>query len=612
MCGILGSVNVEVGEGDLEAIRHRGPDSRGLIEVEQKQHKVYLGHTRLSIQDLSESGSQPMWSGCGNYCIIFNGEVYNHKELRATLGDIAFKGHSDTETILYYLIKNGGESCKKFNGIFSYAFLDKKRMKLVLSRDPFGVKPLYYYFSGNKLVFSSELKAIKQLVGSFEVCNASLYSFLKIRYDLSPQTLYKSVKKVRPGHILEFDLTSDLKVREAFYSFGYTEQVHSSANDLVERYLDLLDKAVQRQLLSDVPVSILLSGGVDSALLLAMMKKHQPEVDSFTVGFDAEHEESEILDARENARILGSNHSEILIREEDFFANFTDMNRWIEEPVASQSVVPYNFLLKRVHESGFKVALSGQGVDQMWGGYPRFNYQNVFSLLSPFLPEGLRNVSGLFKNDKLRRGLNAVTSGDFAEQYIESFSFFDDRMIERLVNVKFKEEEKSVLKQEIEYRREILGIKGLTPAEQMMILDLRTNLADDILLYTDKGGMRHSVEIRAPFLDLDLVKFAETVPQLHKVNRKQNKILHKDLGEKFLPKEIVHRKKKGFYVPRKKWLQSGYAEQLKGEIVLEKRFSSLFNTNEVARYFDLNRTGEKSYEDQVFSLSNLCFCLKYI
>jgi asparagine synthase (glutamine-hydrolysing) len=185
-------------------------------------------------------------------------------------------------------------------------------------------------------------------------------------------------------------------------------------------------------------------------------------------------------------------------------------------------------------------------------------------------------------------------------------------MIERLVNVKFKEEEKSVLKQEIEYRREILGIKGLTPAEQMMILDLRTNLADDILLYTDKGGMRHSVEIRAPFLDLDLVKFAETVPQLHKVNRKQNKILHKDLGEKFLPKEIVHRKKKGFYVPRKKWLQSGYAEQLKGEIVLEKRFSSLFNTNEVARYFDLNRTGEKSYEDQVFSLSNLCYCLKNI
>jgi asparagine synthase (glutamine-hydrolysing) len=612
MCGILGSVNVEVGEGDLEAIRHRGPDSRGLIEVEQKQHKVYLGHTRLSIQDLSESGSQPMWSGCGNYCIIFNGEVYNHKELRATLGDIAFKGHSDTETILYYLIKNGGESCKKFNGIFSYAFLDKKRMKLVLSRDPFGVKPLYYYFSGNKLVFSSELKAIKQLVGSFEVCNASLYSFLKIRYDLSPQTLYKSVKKVRPGHILEFDLTSDLKVREAFYSFGYTEQVHSSANDLVERYLDLLDKAVQRQLLSDVPVSILLSGGVDSALLLAMMKKHQPEVDSFTVGFDAEHEESEILDARENARILGSNHSEILIREEDFFANFTDMNRWIEEPVASQSVVPYNFLLKRVHESGFKVALSGQGVDEQWGGYPRYNYQNVFSLLSPFLPEGLRNVSGLFKNDKLRRAIKAATSRDFAEQYIESFSFFDDRMIERLVNVKFKEEEKSVLKQEIEYRREILGIKGLTPAEQMMILDLRTNLADDLLLYTDKIAMRYSVELRVPYLDLDLVRFVESIPQLHKVTLKRNKVLHKLLAQKLLPKEIVHRKKKGFYVPRKKWLQSGYAEQLKGEIVLEKRFSSLFNTNEVARYFDLNRTGEKSYEDQVFSLSNLCFCLKYI
>jgi asparagine synthase (glutamine-hydrolysing) len=611
MSGILGSVNVVLVEEHLNAIKHRGPDSKGLVDVVQSSHKVYLGHTRLSIQDLSESGSQPMWSSCGNYCIVFNGEVYNHKELRATLGDIVFKGYSDTETILYYLIKNGSESCRKFNGIFSYAFLDKKRMKLIFSRDPFGVKPLYYYFSGNKLVFSSELKAIKQLVGSFEVCHASLYSFLKIRYDLSPQTLYKSVKKVRPGHILEFDLISDLKVRESFYSFGYTEQVHSSANDLVERYLDLLDKAVQRQLPRS-PASILLSGGVDSALLLAMMKRHQPEVESFTVGFDAEHEESEILDARENARILGSKHSEVLIREEDFFANFTDMNRWIEEPVASQSVVPYNFLLKKVHESGFKVALSGQGVDQMWGGYPRFNYQNVFSLLSPFLPEGLRGVSGFFKNDKLRRAIKAATSRDFAEQYIESFSFFDDRMIERLVNVKFKEEDKSVLKQEIEYRREILGIKDLTPAEQMMILDLRTNLADDLLLYTDKIAMRYSVELRVPFLDLDLVRFVESVPQLHKVNRKQNKILHKHLSEKFLPKEIVHRKKKGFYVPRKKWLQSSYAEKLKGEIVSEKRFSSLFNNHEVSRYFDLNRKGEKSYEDQIFSLSNLCFCLKHI
>ena len=612
MCGILGSVNVAFGEEQLKAISHRGPDSRGLVEVVQGEHKVYLGHTRLSIQDLSETGSQPMWSSCGNYCIVFNGEVYNHMELRASLGDVAFKGHSDTETMLYYLIKNGPESCKKFNGIFSYAFLDKKRMKLVLSRDPFGVKPLYYYLSGKKLIFSSELKAIKQLVGSFEVCNASLYSFLKIRYDLSPQTLYKSVKKVRPGHVLEFDLSSDLKVREAFYSFGYTEQVHSSANDLVERYLHLLEKAVQRQLLSDVPVSILLSGGVDSALLLAMMKKFQPDVHSFTVGFDSEHEESEILDARDNARILESKHSEVLLREEDFFANFTDMNRWIEEPVASQSVVPYNFLLKKVHESGFKVALSGQGVDELWGGYPRYNYQNIFSLISPFLPEGLRGVSGVFKNDKLRRAIKAATSRDFAEQYIESFSFFDDGMIEALVKVKFTEEEKSVLKEEIEYRRGILEIKDLTPAEQMMILDLRTNLADDLLLYTDKIAMRYSVELRVPYLDLDLVRFVESVPQLHKVNRKQNKILHKELSEKLLPKEIVHRKKKGFYVPRTKWLQSSYADQLKDQVNSEKNFSNLFNKDEVSRYFDLNRKGEKSYEDQIFSLSNLCYCLKNI
>ncbi|MEI7440703.1 MAG: asparagine synthase-related protein, partial [bacterium] len=196
--------------------------------------------------------------------------------------------------------------------------------------------------------------------------------------------------------------------------------------------------------------------------------------------------------------------------------------------------------------------------------------------------------------------------------YIESFSFFDDRMIEELVKIKFTEEEKSVLKQEIEYRRDILGIKDLMPAEQMMILDLRTNLADDLLLYTDKIAMRYSVELRVPYLDLDLVKFVESVPQLHKVNRKQNKILHKELAEKLLPKEIVHRKKKGFYVPRTKWLQSSYAEQLRDQICSDKIFSNLFNNYEVSRYFDLNRKGEKSYEDQIFSLSNLCYCLKYI
>lgn len=256
MCGIIGSINLELSREALELLHHRGPDSNGMLEQEVAGHKIFLGQTRLAIIDLSETGFQPMVSQCGQYAITFNGEIYNHLELRKELPEVDFKGHSDTETILYYLKKYGLAGAKKFNGIFAFAFLDKAAGTLYLARDFFGVKPIYYAENAGNFIFSSEVRALRNRIKT-ELDAGNIASLLKLRYVPAPGTLFQGIKKLRPGHY------AAVKMEPQSFSVSITaltgklpETIGVARDDAVNGYGDLLGKAVERQLLSDVEVGI--------------------------------------------------------------------------------------------------------------------------------------------------------------------------------------------------------------------------------------------------------------------------------------------------------------------------------------------------------------------
>src|ERR1700744_3716911 len=339
MCGIAGSVNVFLPRETLKLIEHRGPDSNGYEDINSSDNKVYLAQTRLSIIDLSAAGSQPMFSECGNYCLVFNGEIYNHLELRKQLTGINFKGHSDTETILYYIIKFGIDAIKNFNGIFAFGFLDINKGIIYLARDQFGVKPLYYFEENNKLIFGSELKVIiSNDTYKKQIDLDALSDFLYLRYNPAPNTLFKNINKLEAATYIKF------AIGRSFEKVNYWRNIPAinhniSIDEAIEEYRYLLDRAVKRQLLSDVPVGLFLSGGVDSAVIGYLMQKHSNyQINTFTVGFEGVGDFNETVKARETASFIGSNHYEELINYDQFHSYFINSFFHTEEPIAEPTI----------------------------------------------------------------------------------------------------------------------------------------------------------------------------------------------------------------------------------------------------------------------------------
>ena len=612
MCGIIGAVNVNIDLGTLEYLKHRGPDDSGLEEFQMPGFKVTLAQTRLSILDLSPAGHQPMLSPCGNYALIFNGEIYNHLDLKVKLTEYTFRGHSDTETILYYLMKYGIGAVKDFNGIFTIAFLDKKQNKLFLIRDPFGVKPLYYYSQGNKLIFSSELQPILSLAPNKELNKENLYIFLRLRFNPSPHTLFKNIYKVEPGHLIEYDLTQQKLLEPVFYSYFLKKDYNLKEGEIIEQFDLLLHRAVKRQLLSDVPIAVLLSGGVDSALLTFLAKKVSNEnFRTYTVGYNIASAANELEDARKSARILGTDHKEIIINQTSFSQKLKEFVEIVEEPIGSQSIFPFYYLTEKIHQDGFKVALAGQGIDEAWAGYHRYNPQALFHTYGNNAFKHLGFLNSFIKNDKYRRGLNAISESDPRLRFIEGLSFFDKNMIKSLTHDMASVGREEYLVGYVNEKFKNWNLDEFHTLDSMLYLDSRLALADDLLLYTDKISMRHSLELRVPFLDIDLMQFVESIPYKYKVNLFNNKILYKKLAEKYLPREIINRKKRGFYIPRKEWFKSEAGSLFKKELSANgEAFYQIFSKKYVEGLFDDHMSGKFNYEDQLYSILNVYYWFK--
>jgi asparagine synthase (glutamine-hydrolysing) len=602
MCGILGTVNLPFDQAALDSIRHRGPNGSGINQVIMGDHVVTLGHRRLSILDLSVAGHQPMWTSDRRYAIVYNGEIYNHMDLRRTMECRDFRGHSDTETILNYLAEGGIASADRFNGIFAFCLADVYAKKLYLVRDSFGVKPLYYRSNGRSLAFSSELRGIRQFFDDpLEIEN--LAELLRLRYLPAPDTLFKDVQKLRPGHVVEVDLSGP-RLSTSEYSFVCPNRRPTrsiSRRDATEQYGELLSAAVGRQLLSDVEVGVLLSGGVDSALVAMLAQQRAPyRMKAFTVGFSEQTAADEIQDAAETARIVGMDHEYVRMGFGNFLELLPSVNSIIEEPLATTSVIPM-FYLSQLASSRVNVVLSGQGADETMGGYRRYQIELMRGFVPKVAIPALRKlavIAGL-RNDALTRALNSSAEKDDVHRFESVYSVFSHEQIGRMIG-----HDNGRASERIGYFFDLLECSRQKPSVQrMMSLDTRMNLADDLLLYTDKITMHHSLECRVPLLDLELVRFIESLPRKYRVGLGQGKRIHKWYAQGVLPAAIVNRKKKGFLSPTQQWFKS---EGILREILLSpsSRFASYFDLREVETVLQDHARG-MNRERHIFLLLSL-------
>lgn len=548
-----------------------------------------------------------MTSQCDNYCIVFNGEIYNHRELRRKISGISFKGSSDTETILYYLMQFGIDAVRDFNGIFAFALLDKKRERIYLVRDIFGVKPIYYSVIEDKLIFSSEIKVIlNNKAYRKELDTNSLDTFLTFRYNPSPQTLFKGIKKLEPATYLEFSIQGEM-TQTCYYLKEQKINKNIQEQEAIQEYKRLLDQAVERQLLSDVPVGLFLSGGLDSAVLgYFMASKTQYKINTFTVGFRGEGRYNELKDAADTASFIGSDHHEIYMEKEEYMNYFHQSFFHTEEPIA-EPTIPALFYVSKLASKYVKVVLSGQGADEPMAGYKRYKgekflteYQKLLSLFPLSMAEKI-----FPRNYSIARGVYAARFKNELERFIAIYTLFTPDLKASLYSGDMKElimQDQKFLFEKY-YRRADPGSGSLS---KLLFLDTRTMLPDNLLLFNDKMTMACSLENRVPFLDIDLVNFIETLPEHFKLNHGLGKYVHRKAAEQWLPSSIINRKKRGFETPVEEWFKEELSHTLMDLVDSSDSFTrKYFQVAFIKKMINLHKQQKKNYKHQLFIILSL-------
>jgi asparagine synthase (glutamine-hydrolysing) len=609
ICGIYNFKNAPVDKGLLKSMttimKHRGPDGSGFY----LSGNVGMGHRRLSIIDV-EGGGQPIANEDGNIHVVFNGEIYNYIELKEELlkSDHRFKTQSDTEVIVHAYEEWGEECVNRFNGIFAIGLWDNINQTLFLARDHLGVKPLYYHLDGERFIFASEIKSLLIEPGCpREVNLASLARLFTFRYVPSPDTMFRDIRKIPPGHALLLN-SGGMRIKR-YWNWKPTIRKEWKEARLVEEYQSLLEDAIRLQIRSDVPVGLFLSSGIDSGSILAIMRNYiSGPIYTFTIGFHGGERTNETEDARNFARKHQAIHSEMMVGPEDYKKYHERYLYDIEEPVGNETVAPFYFVSKIASEK-VKVALSGQGADEPWAGYHRYigvKLSKYYSQLPNFLTDKvIKNVVSFFpRNERLKRGVQSLGEPDVLRRFVKIYSFFSDEMKSFL----FREE----IKKKLEYQgfnaEETLrpwysDVEGLDPVSQMLYMDTRTNLPDDLLMVNDKTSMANSIEARVPFLDYRIVMFIESLPPELKLNGFEGKYLHKKAVSKWLPQDMIYKKKKGFANPMDLWLRDNlkiYAKEC-----LFKRNAAInhyFDRYYIRKIFRLHEEMKEEYMRQIYLL----------
>jgi asparagine synthase (glutamine-hydrolysing) len=555
MCGICGQLNFARNEPvQPETIRrmartmiHRGPDDEGYYFA----GPVGFGFRRLSIIDLA-AGHQPMSDAEETVWVVFNGEIYNFPELRAELEKCGhlFRTRCDTEVIVHGYKEWGAAMLNRLNGMFGLAIWDVRRKRLIVARDAMGIKLIYYRIADGQLSFGSEIRPVLAALSSrFNVDPVALNLFLRFRYTPSPLTIYQGIRKLAPGSMLVLE---DGKYREErWYDFKPTPFAHAKEDqEASHELLELYRGAVKRHLLSDVPVGLLLSGGLDSGLLLALMNEQGGPWPAYTIGYGESFQDDELAEAAESAALLGARHVMVKLDQGEFEKSLPKIVECLEEPIAASSIVPMYFVCQRARQD-VKVILLGQGPDELFGGYKRHlgvHYGSWWRGLPPMARSLAGSVAGsLPRNETLKRGIYALGIEDRLRRYQHVFSLSPAETIDGLFRDSLLPNGQS--HELVQYWRALLPqMEQTDELGGFQLLEIRSSLPDELLMYADKLSMAHSLEGRVPYLDRTVVEYAQRLDASFKVRRGSRKWLHRQVCKKFLPPAILKRKKRGFAV----------------------------------------------------------------
>ncbi|MBC8488016.1 MAG: asparagine synthase (glutamine-hydrolyzing) [Bacteroidetes bacterium] len=600
MCGIVGtaSQNIKIDAKLLSIMRdtmhHRGPDDAGLWF--DSKGGVGLAHRRLSIIDLSQAGHQPMTDINEQFCIVFNGEIYNYRRLRDKLISmgLSFRTNSDTEIILQ-AYQAWGENClERLNGMFAFALYDKSKKRLFIARDRTGQKPLFYYHSNGRLTFASELKALMEDPAfPRELDLEALNFYLAYGYIPGKMCILKGVYKLPPGHMMTYDVETDqLMIRQYWRLPTFIETNATDVTELVSRFQELLKDSVRLRLIADVPVGILLSGGIDSSLVTAMaVEVASKPVKTFTISFPGHDRYDERPYARLVASHFGTDHTELEM-EPTSIDVLSDLAKQYDEPIADSSMVP-TYLISRLIRQHATVALGGDGGDELFGGYPHHCWVQHQKHLRYFAPHPLRPL--MFKAaGKLIppgfKGRNYIL-GSLSElpySIAQINTYFDPGMRQRLLAPVWSKANLGQTSPE-SYKAALCDSTD-TPLQMATSVDFLTYLPEDILVKVDRASMLTSLEIRSPYLDHRMIEFAfRQVPDNFRATLRKRKILPCLLAKSLLPKQLDLKRKQGFTMPLHQWFKGNWGTYF--EQVLREADSSLFDQTVIRQLINYQRRG---------------------
>ena len=589
MCGIAGvyyfNASGEISSEKLnnvnKAMKHRGPDGEGVFIAPG----VALSHVRLSIIDTSTAAKQPMQNSSGRFTISFNGEIFNYQLLRTKLAEQGntFKTNSDTEVLLQLFEKHGKEMLPMLNGFFAFAIYDREEHSIFIARDRFGEKPLYYCMNEeNKMIcFSSELRNVIHLMPHSPSLNEeALHEYLHYNYIPAPLTICNGIQKLIPGTFLE--IKHGNIVHEKFYVLKNNPVKHPQANAIAHQLEEKTKLAVERRMVSDVPVGAFLSGGVDSSIVSALAVKLNPDIETFSLGFKANHFFDESNYAEQVARHIGTNHHSIYVHEDDLLQNVTELIELTDEPFADSSSIALYSLCKSL-KGKYKVMLSGDGADEIFGGYNKHiaeinirqkNFKNRLiknlGWSAGWLPQSRNSKWGNKARQLIKYSKGLKLNAQQRYQYLAGFNPDEKYGDLLLVNPVY---------------RKPVHADSSDDFNVYLMNDVELVLTNDMLYKVDSCSMYNSVEVRSPFLDHELIEFAFTIPAELKTDTSQGKIILKKAFEKYLPHEILYRPKHGFEVPLQQWLR-GPLKSLVTDKYLNARFihdQSLFNPDSIER-----------------------------
>ncbi len=578
MCGINGfnwdDRNLIKKSTDL--LNHRGPDQDGFYNDEN----ITLGHKRLSIIDLSEKGRQPMHNEDETVWVIFNGEIYNFSSLRTKLEKLGHKFYSntDTEVIIHSYEQDFIDCLKEFNGQFSFCIYDKKKGILFLARDRFGIKPLYYYFKDKKFIFSSEIKSILEAGIKRELNLAGFRDYITFRYIIGNHSIFKNIYKIKPGHYLIYDLKNGkITQYSKYWDTDFSKKYFLDENEYCKIILKLFEESISRRLIADVPVGAFLSGGVDSSSVVAIISKFKEDLDTFSIKFDyQEFDESKY--AKMVSDIFGTNHYEIQFSAKDVRKLIREIIYYYDEPFSDPAMIP-TYLVSKVAREHVKVSLTGEGGDELFGGYSTYlDYKklNIFNLLPNFLKKyGITPIVNLTSKVINKKGFNLIKKASYKD-----YEIFGQMTAPIKEQTQF-----SNLNLKIDYKDFKPYFKYNHYLDNLQEADLHIYLPYNNLTKVDRASMAVSLEARVPFLDHKLTEFVCKIPARFRINNYITKYILKKAFSNILPHEILYRKKHGFGVPLKYYFKKELKDLLI-EHVLENKSHNLFNKNYIKRIIE--------------------------